>query len=97
MSIQSKSAALASLAALLSLSFAAAAADNPAGSSGLAVAAGDKVHCYGVNSCKGQADCKTAKNECKGQGSCKGMGFKGVAAKTCFEQGGTVADLAAKK
>ena len=24
------------------------------------------VHCTGVNSCKGTADCKTAKNDCKG-------------------------------
>ena len=22
-----------------------------------------KVHCYGVNSCKGTSDCKTAKND----------------------------------
>src|ERR1700690_2996775 len=29
-----------------------------------------KVHCAGVNACKGQNDCKGAKNACKGQGSC---------------------------
>lgn len=96
MSIQSKGASLASIAALLAMSFAAAAATNPAGSSGVAVAASDKVHCYGVNDCKGQADCKTAKNECKGQGSCKGLGFKGVTAKACLEQSGTIADLVTK-
>jgi len=28
---------------------------------------GAKVHCYGVNTCKGTSDCKTAKNDCKGQ------------------------------
>ncbi len=96
MSIKSASASLASAAAMLALSFAAVAADNPQGSSGVAVAASDKVHCYGVNSCKGQADCKTAKNECKGQGSCKGLGFKGVTAKACLDQAGTIADLAKK-
>ena len=29
------------------------------------------VACVGVNSCKGQSDCKTAGNACKGQNSCK--------------------------
>ena len=53
---------LAAAAALFALSAAAFAATPPAGSSGLAVAASDKVNCYGVNSCKGLAECKTAKN-----------------------------------
>ncbi|MCL4762858.1 MAG: hypothetical protein KJ018_13980 [Burkholderiales bacterium] len=87
----------ATMAALLALSFSAAAAQNPAGSTGVAVAANDKVHCYGVNSCKGQADCKTTANACKGQASCKGQGFKGTTAKDCLAQGGVIADLAAKK
>lgn len=34
-----------------------------------------KVHCMGVNSCKGTSACKTATNACKGQNSCKGEGF----------------------
>jgi hypothetical protein len=34
-----------------------------------------KIHCNGVNACKGQSACKTAKNECKGMNSCKGQGF----------------------
>ena len=34
-----------------------------------------KVHCEGVNGCKGQSACKTATNACKGQNSCKGSGF----------------------
>ena len=93
MSNQSRNASLASVAAMLALSFSALAAENPTGSPGVAVAAGDKVHCYGVNSCKGQADCKTAKNECKGQGSCKGLGFKGTTAKACLDQNGTISDL----
>ena len=96
MTNQSKSASLASVAAMLAFSFSAAAADNPSGSSGIAVAASDKVHCYGVNDCKGQADCKTAKNECKGQANCKGMGFKAASAKECLSKDGTIADLVKK-
>ncbi len=34
-----------------------------------------KVHCDGVNSCKGQTACQTANNACKGQNSCKGKGW----------------------
>ena len=84
---------LASAAAALAFSAVAIAANAPAGSSGKAVAASDTVHCYGVNSCKGQADCKTSANSCKGQGSCKGLGFKGVAAAQCLKEGGTIGDL----
>ena len=47
------------------------------------------VHCYGVNSCKGQSDCKTAKNDCKGMNSCKGQGFKDLSATACTKQGGS--------
>jgi hypothetical protein len=42
-----------------------------------------KVHCDGVNSCKGQSSCKGAKNSCKGQNSCKGNGFKELTHKDC--------------
>lgn len=93
MSTSSKGFHLACAAAALAFSAAAIAATPPAGSSGKAIAAGDKVHCYGVNSCKGQADCKTANNACKGNGSCKGQGFKGVAAAQCLKDGGTIGDL----
>ena len=34
-----------------------------------------KVHCAGVNTCKGQSACKSANNACKGQNSCKGKGW----------------------
>ncbi len=47
-----------------------------------------KVHCYGINTCKGTSDCKTAKNECKGQNDCKGMGFKELTAKQCRKAAG---------
>lgn len=84
---------LAAAAAALAVSSIAFAAENPAGSVGKAINAGDKVHCYGVHSCKGNSDCKTAEHSCKGQNVCKTHGFKGVSAKECLEKGGTIADL----
>lgn len=51
-----------------------------------------KVHCYGVNKCKGHNDCKTATNACKGQASCKGQGFVGVSEKACDHLGGKVGE-----
>jgi hypothetical protein len=50
------------------------------------------VHCAGINSCKGQGSCKSAKNACKGQNSCKGEGVVDTAsADECTTKGGTVA------
>ena len=40
-----------------------------------ATAASAQVPCSGVNACKGQSACKTAKSSCKGQNACKGQGF----------------------
>ena len=88
---------LASMAAMLALSAGAFAANPPPGSSGAAVAAGDKVHCYGLNSCKGTAACKTGNNACKGQNACKEQGFTAESAKMCLDKGGVIADLAPKK
>ena len=48
-----------------------------------------KVHCYGVNACKGSSDCKTAENACKGHNACKGAGFKAMTAEECTKAGGT--------
>ena len=97
MSTQSKGAILASAAAAMVLSMSAAiAADSPKGSMGAAVGASDKVHCYGVHSCKGNSDCKTAEHSCKGQNSCKGHGYKDTSAKSCMDKGGVIADLKAK-
>jgi hypothetical protein len=42
-----------------------------------------KIHCTGVNACKGQAACKGANNACKGQNSCKGKGFLEMTRKEC--------------
>ena len=73
MSKSVSSAALATAAALLFSvgSFTTASADEA------------KIHCDGVNSCKGQASCKSAKNSCKGQNACKGQGFKELTQKEC--------------
>jgi hypothetical protein len=49
-----------------------------------AVAGSDaKIHCTGVNSCKGQSACKSANNACKGQNSCKGKGFMEMTKADC--------------
>jgi uncharacterized membrane protein len=48
------------------------------------------VHCYGINTCKGMSDCKTAHNDCKGMNSCKGQGFKELSAKQCKADGGNL-------
>ena len=80
-----KTVTLASAAAL----FALAAVGTPA----MAQAATGSVHCYGVNSCKGTADCKTTQHECKGMNSCKGQGFKAMGADMCLKRGGTIGDI----
>lgn len=49
-----------------------------------------KVHCQGVNACKGQSDCKSATHACKGQNSCKGQGFKLMTKSECQKAGGKV-------
>jgi uncharacterized membrane protein len=47
-----------------------------------------KVHCYGINACKGQTACATAKNSCDGKNSCKGQGWLSTTAKDCQDKGG---------
>ena len=90
---KTRTATIASAAAALALSAAACAADAPAGSNGIAVGANDTVHCYGVNSCKGTADCATAEHACKGMNARKGHGFKAMKAGECLTKGGTIGDL----
>jgi uncharacterized membrane protein len=76
------------------VSFAAAAALialSGASISSPALAKGAKlVHCYGVNACKGQSDCKSGKHDCKGLNDCKGQGFKAETAKACAVDGGSL-------
>jgi len=76
---------------LLSATLAAAAAVTFAAapiSSASAQGTSTDVHCYGVNACKGQSDCKTASGSCKGKNSCKGQGFKTMSAGECTKEGG---------
>ena len=55
-------------------------------------AADASVHCYGVNACKGQNDCKTKDHACKGMGSCKGQGFLSMSKAMCDQKGGKVGE-----
>lgn len=47
-----------------------------------------KVHCLGVNACKGKSECATASSSCKGQNACKGKGMNVLSAKECAAKGG---------
>ena len=49
-----------------------------------------KVHCGGVNACKGQGGCKSAANACKGQNGCKGQSFIEATEQECKDKGGQV-------
>ena len=51
-----------------------------------------KVHCEGVNQCKGQSACKGAGHECAGKNECKGKGWIAMSAADCKAKGGKVAD-----
>lgn len=83
----------ASAAFAAAMSTSAIAAESPTGSHGASIGAGDKVHCYGVHSCKGNSDCKTAEHSCKGLNKCGGHGFKGMSAKDCLDAGGVMSDI----
>jgi hypothetical protein len=50
-----------------------------------------KIHCQGVNACKGKSACSTASSGCAGQNSCKGKGWVEMSEKDCKAKGGTVA------
>ena len=43
----------------------------------------DQVHCDGVNSCKGQSDCKTDHSACNGKNECAGKGWVEMSAEEC--------------
>ena len=49
-----------------------------------------QVRCFGINSCKGQSFCATAKNACAGQNACKGQGWLRVSREECSANGGHV-------
>jgi hypothetical protein len=49
-----------------------------------------QVRCSGINSCKGQSLCATAKNACAGQNTCKGQGWLKVSREECSSNGGQI-------
>jgi hypothetical protein len=49
-----------------------------------------KVHCSGVNECKGKGECASASNSCGGTNSCKGKGIMMMSADDCKAKGGKV-------
>lgn len=53
-------------------------------------AASAKIHCGGVNACKGQSACKTGNSSCKGLNSCKGQGFLVMSKTQCKTAGGKI-------
>lgn len=67
----------------MALAAAAASMFMTVGAATTAVAAEATIHCQGVNSCKGKADCQTANNACKGMNSCKGKGFLDMTQSEC--------------
>ncbi len=56
-----------------------------------------KVHCSGVNECKGKGGCKSAANGCAGKNGCKGKAWVDMDEKECKAKGGTVAKDKDKK
>ena len=51
----------------------------------------EKVHCFGVNACKGKSECAVeGKSQCGGQNACKGMGWISLSKKSCMKKKGTV-------
>jgi hypothetical protein len=49
-----------------------------------------KVHCGGINACRGTSECKTATNACKGQNACNGQGFVVLTKEECETKGGKI-------
>lgn len=49
-----------------------------------------KVHCYGVNECKGKGACSTAEHNCGGKNACKGKGWIPLTEEECKAKGGEV-------
>jgi hypothetical protein len=62
-----------------------------AGTPLLAHADDAKVHCQGVNSCKGKGSCHSAANSCAGKNGCAGKGWVEMSEKDCKAKKGTVA------
>jgi len=53
--------------------------------------AASKVHCFGINSCKGKSECAVdGKSGCNGKNACSGQGWISLSAKKCTAKKGTV-------
>jgi uncharacterized membrane protein len=63
-------------------------AAEPEGATGEA----KKVHCEGVNECKGHGECGGAGHDCAGMNSCKGKGWVTLSEAECKAKGGKVRD-----
>lgn len=58
---------------------------------------GEKVHCYGVNKCKGTGDCGGPGHSCANQNSCKRQGYIDMDKDTCLRiDGGRLTPAEAK-
>ena len=57
----------------------------------------EKVHCYGVNKCKGTGDCGGKGHSCANQNGCKRLGSVEMDKETCLRlDGGRLTDKAKK-
>jgi uncharacterized membrane protein len=79
---------IATAAALIALS----SASFSVGASAADASAEKPGRCYGVNNCKGESLCATAKNDCKGLNSCKGEGVIVKTPSECLKAGGTLTE-----
>jgi uncharacterized membrane protein len=52
----------------------------------------EKVHCFGVNACKGKGGCQTNANTCKHNNGCKGKGWMEMTQAKCTKKGGSTDD-----
>lgn len=56
---------------------------------------GEKVHCYGLNKCKGTGDCGGKGHTCAGMNACQGEGFIDLSEGDCLRiQGGRLSEEA---
>lgn len=74
----SKALVAAAVAGLLTLSVAGSAAQAAEG------ADADKVHCYGINKCKGTGDCSGKGHQCAGHNKCAGKGHINLPKDVCL-------------
>ena len=89
MGIQTKL-SMASIAAMVALSTSACATDGKTAAAP-ETASAEKIHCTGINTCKGTSDCAVAgSHQCKGQNACGGKGFVTLGKDECLSKGGKV-------